>query len=371
MLGYLRADGTLDDAGCVDDAGWLSSGDVGRLAPDGRLFLVDRLKDVFKCDNWLVAPSEIEDVAIGHPLVRECVVFDVPDEFSGAVAAAYVVLDGSGDTDTDTVAEYVNDRVPYYQRLRRIVAVGEIPRSPNGKVQRRDLRYALIAGGSQRPTGELGAQLTVVNTFTVREPARAGEFESRFRSHVEYMREQPGFLAHQMVRYADRPDVYVNVGWWRRPQDFQRILASEVFQEHAREFHQLVDVEAAPSRSLPAARAIELIGLESPDFAVLVVERFTVTGDLDRFTAAYAAHVAAVPAEDLGWVDLSGSLRAPLSYLAVSRWASAQAHRAAQGTGPYQAVLEHSTVTVDYAASVAASRLPSTVERGSNEVAQV
>jgi hypothetical protein len=113
------------------------------------------------------------------------------------------------------------------------------------------------------------------------------------------------------------------------------------------------------------------MGVESPDFPALVVERFTITGDLDRFTAAYAAHVAAVPAADLAWVDLSGSLRAPLSYLAVSRWASARAHRAARGTGPYQAVLEHSTVAVDYGASVAASRLPSTVECGSNEVAQV
>ncbi|OLB80862.1 MAG: hypothetical protein AUI14_05270 [Actinobacteria bacterium 13_2_20CM_2_71_6] len=349
MLGYLTRDLTVDGSGCVDAEGWLSTGDVARIDADGRLFLVDRLKDVFKCDNWLVAPSEIEAVAEGHPLVRECVVFDVPDEFSGAVAAGYAVLEPGAES--APVVEYVNDRVPYYQRLHRLTAVDRIPRSPNGKVQRRDLRYAMITGQLPDPT----AELTVVNTFTLKSPALAEEFEGRFLAHVQYMRAQNGFVAHQMIRFSDRPDVYVNVGWWRRPEDFQKILASDVFQEHAREFHQLVEVEAAPSRSLPAVRAGAEIGREDSAYPVLVVERFTVT-DLDRFTAAYATYAAGVPAQDLAWVDLAAGLRSPLSYTAVSRWSSAQAHRAAQQSAAYQAVLEHSTVAVDYGSSVAASR---------------
>jgi long-chain acyl-CoA synthetase len=365
MLGYLRADGTLDRTGIIDADGWLSTGDVGRLDPAGRLFLVDRIKDVFKCDNWLVAPSEIEAVAEGHPAVREAVAFDVPDEFSGAVAAAYVVLTGG---DAATVESYVNDRVPYYQRLRRTVAVDAIPRSPNGKVQRRELRYAMIAG--RKP--ELPAQLTVVNTFTVRDPADVPEFEGRFLAHVQYMRAQDGFVGHQLLRYADEPGTYVNVGWWRRPDDFQAVLAGEVFREHAKQFGRLVEVQAQPSRSLPAVRGLDRLGRESTQYPVVVLECFTVTGDVDRFTAAFAGYAAGVPTEDLSWIDLAAGLRAPLSYTAVSRWVSVPAYERARSGPAYQAVLEHADVTAHPGASVAASRSgPAVVEPASTVPAQV
>ncbi|MFG2718547.1 class I adenylate-forming enzyme family protein [Streptomyces sp. NPDC048416] len=145
MKGYL---GGPDGAGLEPD-GWLSTGDVGRIDDEGRLFLVDRLKDVFKCDNFLVAPSEVELVVARHPLVREAVVVDLPDEFSGAVAGALLVLDPSvaaqdtGQAVADAVA-FVSDRLPYYQHIRYAHAVEAIPRSGNGKIQRRLLRERLL-----------------------------------------------------------------------------------------------------------------------------------------------------------------------------------------------------------------------------------
>jgi long-chain acyl-CoA synthetase len=118
---------------------WFATGDVGHLDGDGRLHLVDRIKDVFKCDNYLVSPTEIETVLRGHPAVADCVVVDRADEFRGAVACALVV---SRDATVDPVelAEFVNARVPYYQRLWRVDEVDAIPRSVNGKVQRAALR---------------------------------------------------------------------------------------------------------------------------------------------------------------------------------------------------------------------------------------
>ncbi|MDC0772593.1 class I adenylate-forming enzyme family protein [Streptomyces sp. HD] len=142
MKGYL---GGPDGAGLERD-GWFSTGDVGRLDEDGRLFLVDRLKDIFKCDNFLVSPSEIELVLLRDPRVLECAVVELPDASSGAVAGALVALrpealaDGAALAD---VIEDVNDRVPYYQRLRHAEAVEALPRSANGKIQRRDLGAAL------------------------------------------------------------------------------------------------------------------------------------------------------------------------------------------------------------------------------------
>ncbi|MFE3637417.1 class I adenylate-forming enzyme family protein [Streptomyces sp. NPDC059168] len=146
MKGYL---GGPDGTGLEPD-GWLTTGDVGRIDDEGRLFLIDRLKDVFKCDNFLVAPSEVELVLGRHPLVRESVVVDLPDEFSGAVAGALIVLDPSATVDgtaEQAVAEavaLVNDRLPYYQHIRHARAVEAIPRSGNGKIQRRVLRERLI-----------------------------------------------------------------------------------------------------------------------------------------------------------------------------------------------------------------------------------
>jgi len=122
----------------IDADGWLSTGDVGYQDDDGYLFLVDRLKDVFKVDNWLVSPSEIEAVLAKHPAVRECVVVDRPDSYRGAVPCAFVVLASA--TPVEDISAWVNAQVPYYQQIQHISPVEAIPRSPNGKVARRDIR---------------------------------------------------------------------------------------------------------------------------------------------------------------------------------------------------------------------------------------
>ncbi|GAA2622645.1 MULTISPECIES: class I adenylate-forming enzyme family protein [Streptomyces] len=145
MKGYIgRADGSE-----VDADGWLTTGDVGRLDESGRLFVVDRLRDTFKCDNFLVAPSEIEQVAARHPWVRETVVVGLPDERHGAVAAAFVVLTEEGRRHAGEAARalvsYVAERVPYYQHVHHVELVDAVERSGNGKIQRRLLRDALLA----------------------------------------------------------------------------------------------------------------------------------------------------------------------------------------------------------------------------------
>ena len=137
MLGYLGQASRSD----IDKDGWFSTGDVGYLDEDGYLFLVDRIKDVFKCDNWLVAPSEIERVLAAHPAVNDCVVVGRPDPVSGSVAHAIAVL-GDGAGDLGEIMTFVNDQVPYYQRLKSIEVLDVIPRSATGKAQRRELADA-------------------------------------------------------------------------------------------------------------------------------------------------------------------------------------------------------------------------------------
>ena len=140
MLRYLDRARPVTEAG-----GWLSTGDVGRVDEDGWLYLVDRIKDVFKCDNWLVAPSEIERVLEQHPAVRECAVVDCPHPFSGSVAAAFVALhDGVAADRLDEIVAATNARVPYYKHLHHVALVDTVPRSANGKLVRAELRTAML-----------------------------------------------------------------------------------------------------------------------------------------------------------------------------------------------------------------------------------
>lgn len=141
MAGYL---GAADGSGLESD-GWLSTGDVGRIDESGRLHLIDRLGDVFKCDGFLVAPSEVERVLQRHPAVRECVVVDLPDEGGGRAVGAFVVLDPdrTGSADLPGILREVNAELPYYKQVRHATVIEEIPRAGNGKIRRRDLRGTL------------------------------------------------------------------------------------------------------------------------------------------------------------------------------------------------------------------------------------
>ncbi|WP_329580424.1 AMP-binding protein [Kitasatospora sp. NBC_01250] len=246
MRGYLHGEPPLDAEG------WLSTGDVGYTDEDGYLFLVDRIKDVFKCDNYLVSPTEVEKTLRGHPAVADCVVFDVPDPVSGAVAAAFVVLaDVPADAAAgalDAVLAAANARLPYYQHVRAARAVDAIARSTNGKIQRRELREQFIARRETVPPRHGGAQVSesaqtivAVTRFTVK--AEPAEFEQAFKQHAEFMRSRPGFQRAQLVRSARSPEVYINIGWWDDRASYFAVLQSDEFKGHLGLFGQLADVE--------------------------------------------------------------------------------------------------------------------------------
>ena len=230
MKGYLDAD--LDD---VTEDGWLSTGDVGYQDEDGYLFLVDRIKDVFKHDNWLVSPTEIERVLEIHPAVAECVVVDYPDELSGAVANAFVVPKPGWVGGPAEFIEHVNARVPYFKQLEHVAIVPGIPRSANGKISRRDLRARLL----QRRTADV---VTFISKFTVKGDAE--EFEKLFREHAQFMQRQPGFVGFQMVRSLRSPNVYLNIGQWTDAEAHRNVVQNPEFLAHAKVMRDLVDVEA-------------------------------------------------------------------------------------------------------------------------------
>ena len=89
MVGYLPEEATAD----AFAGGWYRTGDVGWLESEGWVHLTDRSKEMIKVNGFQVAPAELEAVLHGHPAVRDCAVFGVPDERAGEVPVAAVLLD--------------------------------------------------------------------------------------------------------------------------------------------------------------------------------------------------------------------------------------------------------------------------------------
>jgi long-chain acyl-CoA synthetase len=138
MAGYLPAEAT-GEAMCD---GWYRTGDVGWLDTDGWLRITDRLKEMIKVRGFQVAPAEIETVLHGHPAVKDCAVFGVPDGINGEAVVAAVATCAPFDTDAvaaDLTAR-VDEKLASYKHLSRIVFVPDIPRLPSGKVLRRVLK---------------------------------------------------------------------------------------------------------------------------------------------------------------------------------------------------------------------------------------
>ena len=142
MAGYLPAEATAS-AFCD---GWYRTGDVGWLDADGWLRITDRLKEMIKVRGFQVAPAEIETVLHGHPAVKDCAVFGVPDDVNGeAVVAAVATSAPLKTTEVTTevaadLAARVDQKLASYKRLSRVVFVTDIPRLPSGKVLRRVLK---------------------------------------------------------------------------------------------------------------------------------------------------------------------------------------------------------------------------------------
>jgi long-chain acyl-CoA synthetase len=140
MRGYWnRPDET---AQVLSEDGWLRSGDVAIMDERGCIRLVDRIKDMILVSGFNVYPSEIEAVVAAHPDVKEVVAFGVPDKHSGE-AVKIVVVPRSGQLTKEALLEYCKQNLTNYKRPRIVeFRDEELPKSPVGKILRRELRDA-------------------------------------------------------------------------------------------------------------------------------------------------------------------------------------------------------------------------------------
>jgi malonyl-CoA/methylmalonyl-CoA synthetase len=132
--GYWR-----DPAPVVDGAGWLATGDLGRLDEAGYLVIEGRARDLIISGGLNVHPREVEDALLGHPNVAEVAVVGTPSEEWGEVVTAVVVPDGRAPT-LDELAAFVAGRLAAYKRPRLLRVVDALPRNAMGKLLRQELR---------------------------------------------------------------------------------------------------------------------------------------------------------------------------------------------------------------------------------------
>ena len=109
MKGYLNNEVATKNT--IDGDGWLHSGDIGHIDADGHLFIVDRLKELIKCKGFQVAPAELEALLLTHPQIADAAVIGIPDDESGEIPAAYVVLKQGQDATAADIQGFVAEQV--------------------------------------------------------------------------------------------------------------------------------------------------------------------------------------------------------------------------------------------------------------------
>lgn len=138
------------DAGSVFQDGYLRTGDVATIDTDGFITIVDRIKDMISVGGFKVFPSQIEDIVLTRPTVREALVIGVPDDYHGEQPMAFVTLAEGAHEDADSLRDWINARVGKHERVCAVKIREELPKTMIGKLDRKALR-AELAGQTKRP----------------------------------------------------------------------------------------------------------------------------------------------------------------------------------------------------------------------------
>jgi len=119
---------------------WFRSGDVGLFDDDGYMYIVDRIKDMIITGGENVYSREVEEVLYARPEVQECAVIGLPDREWGERVTAFLLLKSGEHFDKDIVHAYMKSRLAPFKVPKEYVTVNDFPRSPAGKILKRELR---------------------------------------------------------------------------------------------------------------------------------------------------------------------------------------------------------------------------------------
>ncbi|MBV8103502.1 MAG: AMP-binding protein [Hyphomicrobiales bacterium] len=141
-----------ETAKVMTEDGYLRTGDIARIDGRGYLTIVDRQKDMIIVSGFNVYPNEIEDVVMSHPGVQEVGAVGVPDMKSGEAVKIVVVRKDESLTDVEIIA-HCRQYLTGYKTPRHVEFRDTLPRTPIGKILRRELREKVEPQGETQETG--------------------------------------------------------------------------------------------------------------------------------------------------------------------------------------------------------------------------
>jgi acyl-CoA synthetase (AMP-forming)/AMP-acid ligase II len=153
MKGYWKQ--PQETAECLDEEGWLRTGDIARFDEDGYVYLIERKKEMIKYKGYQVAPAELEAVLHEHTAVLDAAVIPKPDPAGGEIPKACIVLREGAVAGPEDLMAFVAERVAPYKKIREVEYFEEIPKTASGKILRRDLIERERSGQKEQPKGEL------------------------------------------------------------------------------------------------------------------------------------------------------------------------------------------------------------------------
>lgn len=144
IRGYAVTSGYWDKpeatAEALDADGWLHSGDMGMLRPDGHLVFMGRYKDMLKVGGENVSPAEVEAYLREMPDVLDAAVVSYPDARLAEVPVAFVIANGSGQTTGDDLIARCKGRIASFKIPRHVIYLDAFPMTPSGKIRKVELR---------------------------------------------------------------------------------------------------------------------------------------------------------------------------------------------------------------------------------------
>ncbi|KAK3081614.1 hypothetical protein LTS18_004795 [Coniosporium uncinatum] len=148
--GYYENDAANKEAFSED--GWFCTGDIGLFDEStGLFYIVDRKKELIKYKGLQVAPAELEALLISHPKILDAAVIGVDIAEGTEAPRAYVVVDPKSGMDEANIKQFVKENVAGHKQLRGgVVFVEAVPKSPSGKILRKDLREAARREGKAK-----------------------------------------------------------------------------------------------------------------------------------------------------------------------------------------------------------------------------
>ena len=126
------------------------TGDLGTRDPEGFIYIKDRSKDLIISGGFNVYPTEVENALTKHPAISEVGVFGIPDDQWGETVCAHIVLKPGESAEAEDIIDFAGNHLARYKKPRRIEFVSALPRTPSGKVLRRQLREPYWQGQDRK-----------------------------------------------------------------------------------------------------------------------------------------------------------------------------------------------------------------------------